>query len=78
MSSQLNDQPEDMEEEEPEPLPSTSSCLMHLADIERYLLQHDVEGRTPDSVDTIRKFLIESRSKACVQKKITDIFKKVS
>ena len=64
------------QDQEPAPLPSSSYCLLHLAEIERYLHHYDVDKHTGDSLQVIKSFLLESRTKACIQKKITDMFQK--
>ena len=54
---------------EPEPLPSTSQCILYLEKIENYLNQFDKEGATTESLNDIKRFLLSNRAKSCVQKK---------
>ena len=46
---------------------------MEIEKIEKYLSKNDKEGRTLDSVNTIKQILLK-KAQACSQKKITDMF----
>ena len=71
------DEPEREEEEEEEettPLPTAAFCIIQIQAIERYLLAHDREGKTVESVQNIKTFLTNSKAGASRQAKISDMF----
>jgi len=69
------DEPEEEEEEEETtPLPTAAFCVIQFQAIERYLLAHDREGKTIESVQNIKTFLTNGKAGASKQAKISDMF----